>query len=197
MSIRVRKRWNRDSGSRSLAQMANGIAGMVWKLAANLVLNLENENFETTTQAQRLDVIEEVVCYLVHVCDRWAYPQASAEDRESFISSLVMDMARLLEDSRFDVVGAGEYRAAFLERLNQRSGEYARYSYDENEGASFAMRCRFGDCVQAAMGARDSRWIPDYIVGREAPEIEQTLRRSLAGLVVFTEPDQGPLRDPG
>ncbi len=189
MSIRVKKRWNRDSGSRSLAQMANGIAGMVWKLAANVVLNLENENFETSTQGQRLDVIEEIACYLVHVCDRWAYPQSSASERETFISSLVHDMARLIEDSRFDVIGPGEYRNAFLERLNQRSGEYASFSYDEADGASFAMRCRFGDYVQAAMGARDSRWIPDYIVGREAPEIEKTIRRSLAGLVVFAEPD--------
>ncbi len=189
MSIRVKKRWNRDSGSRSLEQMANGIAGMVWKLAANVVLNLENENFETSTQGQRLDVIEEIVCYLVHVCDRWAYPQAGVKERETFVSSLVHDMARLLEDSRYDVIGPGEYRTAFLERLNQRSGEYAGYSYDEEEGGSFAMRCRFGDHVQAAMGARDNRWIPDYIVGREAPEIENTIRRSLAGLVVFAGSD--------
>jgi len=35
------------------------------------------------------------------------------------------------------------------------------------------------------MGERDSRWIPDYIVGREAPEIEAALKRSLAGLVSF------------
>lgn len=191
MSIRVKKRWNRDSGSRSLAQMANGIAGMAWKLAANVVLNLENENFETSTQGQRLDVIEEIVCYLVHVCDRWAYPQSSAAEREEFVSSLVQDMARLLEDSRVDVVGPGEYRADFLKRLNERSGDYATFSYDETEGASFAMRCRFGDYVQAAMGARDSRWIPDYIVGREAPEIERTLKRSLAGLVVFARSEQG------
>jgi hypothetical protein len=33
------------------------------------------------------------------------------------------------------------------------------------------------------MGARDNRWIPDYLVGREAPAIEASLRRSLAGLV--------------
>jgi hypothetical protein len=35
------------------------------------------------------------------------------------------------------------------------------------------------------MGARDNKWIPDYIIGREAPEIEATLRLSLSGLVAF------------
>ena len=185
MAIRVKKRWNRDSGSRSLAQMANGIAGMVWKLAANVVLNLENENFETTTQGQRIDVMDEIVCYLVHVCDRWAYPRSSPEERAEFVSALVGDMARLLEDSRVDVIGAGDYRPAFVDKLNARSGEYSGYSWDEEEGGSFAMRCQFGARVQAAMGERDNRWIPDYIIGREAPEIEKTLKRSLEGLVVF------------
>jgi hypothetical protein len=33
------------------------------------------------------------------------------------------------------------------------------------------------------MGIRDERWIPDYIVGREAPAVETALQRSLTGLV--------------
>jgi hypothetical protein len=39
------------------------------------------------------------------------------------------------------------------------------------------------------MGERDKRWIPDYIVGREAPEIETALKRSLSGLVIFDKPE--------
>ena len=38
---------------------------------------------------------------------------------------------------------------------------------------------------QAVMGEKDSKWIPDYILGRDAPEIETSLRRSLTGLVVL------------
>lgn len=165
--------------------MANAIGSTIWKLAADVVLNLENENFETDTQAQRIDIMEEVVCYLVHVCDRWVYPKADQAQRAEFISALVRDMARMLEDSRVDVQGAGEYQADFLAKVNRRSGDYAGYSYSDEEGGSFAMRCRLGDRVQASMGERDSRWIPDYMVGREAPEIETALKRSLSGLVSF------------
>lgn len=182
MAVRVKKRWNREE-PRTLAQMANAIGATVWKLAANVVLNLENENFETATQGQRIDIMEEVVCYLVHVCDRWIYPQADEGQRREFVSCLVRDMARMLEDSRIDVQGQGEYQAAFLDKINERSGDYARYSYSEDEGGSFAMRCRLGDRVRVLMGERDNRWVPDYIVGREAPEIESSLRRSLVGLV--------------
>ena len=167
--------------------MANAIGSTVWKLAADVVLNLENENFETDTQAQRVDIMEEVVCYLVHVCDRWVYARAGQDQRAEFISALVRDMARMLEDSRIDVQGKAEYQAAFLDKVNQRSADYAGYSFSEEEGASFAMRCRLGDWVQAVMGERDNRWIPDYIVGREAPEIETALKRSLSGLVTFDQ----------
>lgn len=182
--VRVKKGWNREN-PRSLAQMANAIGSTVWKLAANVVLNLENENFATDTQEQRVDIMEEVVCYLVHIVDRIVYAQASQEQREEFISSLVADLARLLEDSRVDVQGAGEYRAAFVDKLNQRSSEYAGYGFSADEGGGFAMRCRLGERVAEVMGERDRRWIPDYIVGREAPEIETALKRSLSGLVAF------------
>jgi hypothetical protein len=181
--VRVKKRWNQHAAPRSLAQMANAIAATIWKLAADVVLSLENENFETTTQAQRVDLLEEMVCYLVHYCDRWIYTRADAEQRAEFVSCLARDMARLLEDSRVDVQGKGGYQAAFVDKLNQRSSDYAGFSYLEEDGCSFAMRCRLGEYVQATMGQRDSRWIPDYIVGREAPAVETALQRSLVGLV--------------
>ena len=183
MAVRVKHRWNQQQAPRSVAQMANAVGATLWKLAANVVLNLENENFETETQAQRIDLMEEIVCYLVHIGDRWLYSRADESPRGEFVSCLVKDLARMLEDSRVDVQGEGEYRAAFIDKLNRRSAEYSGFSYSDEEGGSFAMRCRLGDYVQAQMGERDQRWIPDYIVGREAPEIEAALRRSLTGLV--------------
>ncbi len=183
--VRIKKRWNQEAAPRSLAQMANAIAATIWKLAANVVLNLENENFETLTQGQRIDIMEEMVCYLVHFCDRWIYPKASHEQRAEFVSCLVQDMARMLEDSRIDVQGEGGYQAAFVNKINQRSADYASYRFIEAEGPGFAMRCRLGDRVKDSMGERDNRWIPDYIVGREAPEIETALKRSMSGLVKF------------
>ncbi|MCP4982535.1 MAG: hypothetical protein GY935_18820 [Gammaproteobacteria bacterium] len=183
--VRIKKRWNQDARPRPVTQMANGIGASVWKLAAEVLLNLENENFETATQTQRVDVLEELVCYLVHFCDRWTYPKADQAQRSEFISCLVGDMARMLEDSRVDVQGEGEYQSVFVDKLNQRSGDYADYGFSEAEGGSFAMRCRLGERVQLSMGDRDNRWIPDYIVAREAPQMEAALTTSLAGLVNF------------
>lgn len=183
MAVRVKNRWNQNASPRSLEQMANAVGATLWKLAADVVLNLENENFETETQAQRVDLLEELVCYLVHYCDRWIYPRAEQEQRSEFISCLAADMARLLEDSRIDVQGDGAYKATFIDKLNRRCADYSTYSFSESEGGSFAMRCRLGERAQHSMGDRDGRWIPDYIVGREAPAIEKSLQRSLSGLV--------------
>ena len=181
--VRVKKRWNQQAAPRSLAQAANAIGSSIWKLAAEVVLNLENENFETTTQGQRVDLLEEVACFLVHYCDRWIYPRVDQAQRTEFITGLVRDIARLLEDSRVDVQGPGDYQPAFMDKLNQRASDYAGFSFSEEEGCSFAMRCRLGAHIQASMGERDNRWIPDYIVGREAPQAEAALKRSLEGLV--------------
>ena len=183
--VRVKKRWNQQARPRTIAQMANAICATVWKPAANVVLNLENENFETDTQAQRIDIMDEIVCYLVHITDRYIYEQASEDQRAEFISALVMDLARMLEDSRVDVQGEGEYRAAFIDKVNRRAADYATCRFSREEGGGFPMRCALGDRIAEAMGARDRRWIPDYIVGREAPEIETALMRSLDGLVSF------------
>jgi len=181
--VRVKNRWNQNAQPRTVVQMANAVSATLWKLAADVVLNLENDNFETSTHVQRVDLLEELACYLVHYCDRWIYSRADEAQRTQFISCLAGDIARLLEDSRIDVQGAGDYRADFIDKLNKRSVDYAGYSFSETEGSSFAMRCRLGERVQGVMGERDSRWIPDYVVGREAPAVEAALQRSLSGLV--------------
>ena len=183
--MRVNKRWNQKSRPRSIAQMSNVIAAAIWKLASQVVLNLENENFETTTQGQRLDVIDELVIFLVHMADRHIFEQTGTENRSQFVSVLVKDLARMLEESRSDVDQIGDHKSAFIEKTNLRCAEYGGYRFSLEAGASFAMRCLLGAYVMEMMGARDNKWIPDYIIGREAPTIEATLRQTLVGLVGF------------
>ena len=185
--MRVNKRWNQKSRPRSIAQMSNVVAAAIWKLAAQVVLNLENENFETTTQGQRLDVMDELVIFLVHMADRYTFEYTNTDNRSQFVSVLVKDLARMLEESRNDVDYIGDHRFAFIDKTNLRTAEYREYQFSLEAGASFAMRCLLGAHVMEMMGARDNKWIPDYIIGREAPSMEATLRQTLAGLVGFED----------
>jgi len=183
--MRVNKKWNQKTRPRSIEQMANAVAAAIWKLAAQVLLNLENENFETSTQGQRLDALEELVIFLLHMTDRHICAQTTAHNRAQFISALAKDIARMLAESRNDTGRSGDHIASFIEKCNLRTAEYADYSFSAEEGASFAMRCVLGAHIMETMGDRENKWIPDYIVGREAPEIETTLKLSLAGLVAF------------
>ena len=183
--MRVSKRWNQKQKPRTIEQMSSAVAGTIWKLGSQSLLNLETEKFETTSQKQRLDVLEEVFAYLIHQCDRRVYDLTSADNRAAYITALAKDLARLIEDSRVDMEGVGSYQQSFLDKLNHRMAVYSQYKFCNDEGASFVMRCSFGDFVKEAMGARDSKWIPDYIIGREAPLAENALKSTLAGLVDF------------
>jgi hypothetical protein len=183
--MRVSKRWNQKQKPRTIGQISSAVAGTIWKLGSQSLLNLETEKFETTSQKQRLDVLEEIFAYLIHQCDRRAYELTDADNRAAYITSLAKDMARLIEDSRVDMEGVGNYQQAFLDRLNQRMAAYSLFKFSDDEGASFVMRCAFGDFIKEAMGARDNKWIPDYIIGREAPLAENALKSTLAGLVDF------------
>ncbi len=185
--MRVNKKWNQKSRPRTIEQMSNAVAAAIWKLGAQVLLNLENENFETTTQGQRLDVLEELVVFLAHMSDRRTNEQTSADNRGRFVSALVKDLARILEESRIDLQQTGDHISAFIEKSNLRTAEYSSYTFSIEEGASFAMRCVLGKHVSQSMGALDNKWIPDYIIGREAPEIEATLRQTLSGLVEFED----------
>ena len=185
--MRVIKKWNQKSRPRTIEQMSNAVVAAIWKLAAQVVLNLENENFETTTQGQRLDVMEELVIFLVHMADRRTCAQTNADNRSRFVTALVKDLARMLEESRVDVQRGADYITPFIEKTNLRTAEYSTYNFSEDEGASFAMRCVLGAHIMETMGAHDNKWIPDYFIGREAPEIEATLRQALTGLVEFDD----------
>jgi len=120
---------------------------------------------------------------------RREFPDGCSDNRGQFISALVKDMARMLEESRIETGQAGNHQTPFIDRCNLRTQEYSEYNFSLEEGASFAMRCVLGGHISEQMGARDNKWIPDYIIGREAPEIEATLRLSLSGLVTFDSLD--------
>ena len=106
--MRVIKKWSQKSRPRTIEQMSNAVVAAIWKLAAQVVLNLENENFETTTQGQRLDVMDELVIFLVHMADRRTSAQTNADNRSRFITAMVKDLARMLQESRNDVQLAGD-----------------------------------------------------------------------------------------
>lgn len=183
MSLRLRSRWKQGERSRSLEDLATVGAANAWRAACNGVLNLENEGFETSSRAQRIDIIEEFAAFLLQLADRLVYERFSAEDRTRFITAMAIRLAELVDENRSDAQGAGDYRDRFIDKLNERTGVYAQCSYSEEEGPGFSMLCCLGDRVTDVLGPKNRKWAQDQVVAIDGPEAAQSFTRAFETLL--------------
>ena len=166
---------------RTPEEIASVVAFNLWVLAADSCLFLENEGFETQTQSQRLDVIAEFGAFGAHVADRMVFDSMTASEREQFINSLGQHLANTMQSNREEACGAGDYRKDFIDLLNERMDEYSECSYTSEHGPGFPMRRLAGNHVQAVMGEKDNKWIPDYVIDSEIPKLLLGLKKVFRG----------------
>jgi hypothetical protein len=158
------------------------MAFILWRIAQQGTLNLENEGFQTDTSVQRLEVISEFLAFLVHLVDRMTAKQFTVAQRQEFITALARHLADTMQENRTDAQGQGEYRQSLIDRLNERAGDYAEFAFSDNE-PGFAFRRYFGENVRAVMGERDNKWITDQVMDIEVPEALKPLRKALRDLL--------------
>ena len=145
------------------------------------ILNLENEGFQTDTHAQRVDIMEEFLAFLVHIVDRMTADDLSAGERQIFITALARHLADRVQENRSDIQGSGEYRQPLIELLNRRAADYAGFSFVDGE-PGYAFRRYFGEQVRAVMGEKDNQWITDQVMDIEVPEAMKPLRKAVRDL---------------
>jgi len=184
--VRVKTKWNLRDRERSLSETGGALAFILWRIAQQGTLNLENEGFQTDTNAQRLDIITEFLAFLVHLVDRMTAEQLGREQRQEFISSLAQHLAGTMQENRTDAQGKGEYRQPLIDRLNERAVDYAEFTFPDNE-PGFAFRRYFGENVRMVMGERDNKWITDQVMDIEVPEALKPLRKALHDLLPQAE----------
>jgi len=179
--VRVKTRWNAKDKPRSMEDIASALAFTIWRIACNGVLELENENFQTDDQRQRLDVISAFLVFLIHTVDRQCYQKVEEAQREALVRHLAMRVVAILEDNARDTAGEERRREAFIEALNAGMSEYSDLAWGE-DGPSFSYTRFFAAEVAGAMGPRDNQWIIDHVMAVEAPEALETLDKAMAGL---------------
>ena len=183
MRLRVKNQWQDKNKERSIEDTAGVIGFNLWKIASANVLNLENEGFQTDTQSQRIDVIEELLAFFVSLVDRLAVEREyDDEKRRKLVVALAMNLAKSVQDNRVDFNGEGEHGKAFVELLNDRMSEYAGFLYSDGE-PGFQLRRRVGEHVQAVMGEKDNKWVPDQVMDIEIPDALKVFKRVVRGLV--------------
>ena len=181
--MRVKSKWSKKDKTHTVEEIGGALAFIAFRIAQNAVLSLENNDFQTDTQKQRMDIIAEFLCFTIHLMDRMTIERFTEDERVRFITALAVKSAKHYEDNMRDVVGPGEYRQEFIDKLNERMNDYAEFHYDaESGGASFPMRRFFGDLVTKQMGEKNKRWVADQVIDIEVPEMQQTLNRSVPNL---------------
>ncbi len=180
--MRIRSRWNDKKKQRSLEEVAGALAFIEWRIAGKALLNLENEGFQTDTQLQRLDVLQELCAFLIHVTDRLVHDTMNAEERRRFIVALALKTADTYHDNRVDSEGRGEdFRQPFIDVLNRRMADYAEFLFEDG-GPGYAFKRYLGECVTNSMGPRDRKWISDQVMEIEVPAMLKTLNKGLKDL---------------
>ena len=194
--MRMRSRWNVKGKERSPEETAGALAFIEWRIAGATLLNLENEGFQTDTQLQRLDVLQELCAFLIHVTDRLVHESMSEEERQRFIVALALKIADTYHDNRVDSEGRGQdFRQPFITALNARLADYAAFRFDDGE-PGYAFKRYLGECVTNSLGPRDSKWISDQVMEIEVPIMLKNLKKGLKDLLESGATSK-PGNDPG
>ena len=178
--MRMRTKWHNKERTVAVDEKANTMAFISWRIAMGLVLNLENENFQTDTQEQRLDVIKEALAFLISVTDRLVAEQMNQQERQEFIVKFAVKLSKTFQENAEDLVARDvDYKKAFIDTMNQRLNAYANCSWDEEKDMpGFQYKRDFGDNISAVMGERDNKWITDQIIEIEVPEMVENLKKA-------------------
>lgn len=183
MRIRLKTKWNTQTREVSLTDTVSVLAFNAWKIGMQALLEIENQNFQTDTQLQRMAIIEEVMVFLVHILDRIAYSELEPADRQPLLSSFALKIADHIQDNTRDFAGQGDYRNPFITKLNSRLAEYAETSWDQAaQLPGFSMGLSFGQYIATSLGPRDQQWVLDYIQLTLMPEILEPYKRVLIRL---------------
>ena len=181
-TVRIRSHWNDKKKERSLEEVAGALAFIEWRIAGKALLDLENEGFQTDTQLQRLDVLQELCAFLIHITDRMVHDWMNDEERQRFIIELALKIADTYHDNRVDSEGRGQdFRQPFIDVLNTRMADYAEFLFEEGE-PGYGFKRYLGEQVTNSMGPKDRKWISDQVMEIEVPDMMKTLKKGLKDL---------------
>jgi hypothetical protein len=177
--MRIKSRWFKGERAHTPAELAGAVAFNVSRIAENALKNTRRAKFEVAVGPQYFAFLAEFLIFLIQAADRIAYRQLSPDDRFAFTSHLANHVADTYAENHSRLLGGDliACKQLFIDRINQRAGEYAEFGYDEN-GPEFAFTRYLAFCMGEIMDEKDSGWIIDQIMGIEAPEAIEMLEKN-------------------
>lgn len=184
MALRIKSHWHDEKSDRSLEEIGSALAYNGWRIAKDKTINLHGKNFFYRNEAQRMAVLTEYLIFQVQVVDRMAHSELQLDDdaRRTLIVGFVKKLAMYMQENSPDLFGPGDYGTPFIAALNDRSGEYADFSFDD-DGPSYSFFRHLGHEIQQIMGEQgENRWVIDQVMDRDAPDIAKKVMRTVVDL---------------
>jgi hypothetical protein len=184
VALRIKSRWHDDDAQRSLEEIAGALAFISWRIAKDKAINLHGQDYVYDSDEQRFAVIVEYLIFQLQIVDRLALQEFDMPDpdRQQLVITLAKHLAGHLHDNSLDIFGAGDYVGPFIEKLNQRGGEYAELAYND-DGPSYPFMRHLGYEIQQVMGdSQENRWVIDQVMDRDGFDIDREIRRSMQNL---------------
>ena len=187
MAIRIKSRWHRsernEAQRKTFADAAGALAFIVWRLSVEHAKEIHREGFDYASDRERIRVISEYCAFAVQLVDRLAHRRIDDEARAVLVVALGRRLADLMQDNLLDVAGPGDYRAPFVEMLNERLDDYAGFEFDDEAPGFEALRY-FGDRVMRSMGVNQTnRWVMDHVMEISAPALFEKVSGSVDDLL--------------
>ena len=182
--IRVKSSWHKGDRKKTPQEIAGALAFIIWRISDNTLKNVRKADFDIAIGEQYFAFLSEFLIFLVMVADRIVYTQLNEQDRFEFISALANRVAEHQAENQHEWLGkpVKEYKDVFIERLNQRAGEYADFHYTGVD-TSFSFILYLGQCMREVMDEKDKTWVVDQIMAIEVPEAVAMLEKAMKGLV--------------
>lgn len=177
----AKTRW-RSKGPRSLAERAGVIGANVWKISLQVFRHMEKEGFRFSSDRMVTDVLAECIAFLVQLADRAVYGRLDDADRATLIGETARHLAATFENNQLDLFGPGEYRQAFIERLNARFDAYSTFEY-AGRAPGFACLRFFAGQVDEAMAPAGNKWVVEQVLDLEAPEMVRAMEKLIDQVV--------------
>jgi hypothetical protein len=178
--MRIKTRWHRQRKPRSDAELASVAAATIWRVGHQALKNLRVADFAIEAGPRYMQVMNELLAYLVQAADRIAYQRLEAQRRVDFTTALARRLSEIMENNLRELLGEADapYRKGFIELINRRAGEYA--AFDFADGApDYGFRRHLATCLSESMEERDRTWIHDQVMEIEAPESWCNVMRAL------------------
>ncbi len=191
--MRIKSQWFKSDREKTPQEIAGAMAFTLWRIADNALKNTRRANFGIAIGPQYFLFLTEFLVFLVQVADRIAYRQLAPEARFAFTSTLANRVAETLAENQGRLMdGSTDYKQQFIDKLNQRAGEYADFNYGP-DGPEFAFTRYLAFCMRAVMDEKDVEWVIDQMMSIEAPSAVEMVEKTMQNLF-SREPPQTRIR---